>query len=182
MAPHLGHLPLLTAIAAYVAAFGPGITLTLAGGPDGSLRNDARHIDRQIAALGLKNNVRIVRSADAGTLEGLLADADVFLCLSGHEGYCSPILKAQASGVPVISIATPALGETIGPGQLVVDPPNAAADFLLVARLIHQVCTNGALRRQVIAAGHRNVLNRFTPEIVADRFMEALAPLFDPAT
>jgi hypothetical protein len=61
----------------------------------------------------------------------------------------------------------------------VVDPPRDAGDYLYVARLLRAVCTNPALRRQIVAAGYRNALARFTQPAVADRFIGALAPVLE---
>jgi glycosyltransferase involved in cell wall biosynthesis len=181
MAPHKGHFDLLSVVAAYVSAFGPAITLTIVGGLDDLLKGYGAHIRHQIRELGIDNQVTILPGADDETLRRMFADTDVFLCMSQHEGFCVPVIEAQASGVPVVSTNATALAETIGPGQLVIDPPREKADFALIARLIHRVCIDAALRRQVITAGHRNVLTRFTPTAVAERFMESLAPLLEAA-
>ena len=179
MAPHKGHFDMLTVVAAYVAAFGPGIRLTMVGGLDDLLDEYGERVRGQVAALGITDQVVIADSIDHDALLRLFAEADVFLCLSEHEGFCVPVIEAQAACIPVISVNTTALADTIGPGQLVIDPPGTAADYLLIAELIHAVCTNSALRAQLVAAGQRNVISRFNPVAVADRFMDALTPVFE---
>lgn len=179
MAPHKGHFDLLTVTAAYAAAFGRNIRLTMVGGLDDFLEEYGEQIRRQAAALGVADLVTIVDSIDDETLVRLFAEADIFLCMSEHEGFCVPIIEAQAAGIPIVSVNTTALGDTVGPGQLVVDPPRDKADYVHIAELIHAACTDAALRAQLAAAGQRNVMNRFDPVTVADQFIDALAPTLE---
>jgi len=179
MAPHKGHFDLLTVIAAYVAAFGPEIRLTMVGGLDDLLEDYGVQLRQQVARLGIQDQVTILESIDDAALRRLYANASVFLCMSEHEGFCVPVIEAQAAGIPVVSSNATALGETIGPGQFAVDPPRTKADYATIAHLINAVCTDAALRDQVIRTGQRNVLNRFGPPAVADAFMSALVPLLE---
>jgi glycosyltransferase involved in cell wall biosynthesis len=179
MAPHKGHFDLLTVTAAYAAAFGRDVRLTMVGGMDDFLEDYGDQIRRQTARLGIADLVTVVDSIDDKTLVRLFAEADIFLCMSEHEGFCVPIIEAQAAGIPVVSVNTTALGDTIGLGQLVVDPPRARADYLHIAELIHAACTDDALRAQLVRAGQRNVLNRFNPPTIADRFVDALTPALE---
>jgi glycosyltransferase involved in cell wall biosynthesis len=179
MAPHKGHFDLLTVIAAYVAAFGPAIRLTLVGGSDDLLDDYGEQLRGQIAELGIADQVVIADSIDDDMLVRLFAEASIFLCMSEHEGFCVPVIEAQAAGIPVISVDGTALKDTIGPGQLVVSPPRGKADYLHVAGLIHAACTDAALRAQLVATGQRNVIGRFNPVTVADQFMDGLAPVLE---
>lgn len=181
MAPHKGHFDLLTIVAAYKAAFGPTLRLTVVGGLDEDLQGYGLQIREQIRVLGIGDQVRIVDRVTDTELRRLFDDADLFLCMSSHEGFCVPIIEAQASGIPVVSRKSGALEETVGIGQLLVDDPVGKKDFAYIARLIHAVCTEPALRRQLVNAGYRNVLDRFSPPRVADRFIESLSPLLESA-
>lgn len=49
---------------------------------------------------------------------------DLFVTASIHEGFCIPVVEAEASGKPVIGVAATALPETIGPGGLTFEPGN----------------------------------------------------------
>jgi len=179
IAPNKGHFDLLHVIAAYAATIGPDIRLTLVGGSDENLDPYRTDVLSWIERLGLGDKVELKAKVDAPTLHQLFMDASVFLCMSEHEGFCVPVVEAQSSGLPVVSVGATALGDTIGPGQLTVEPPRSAADYVYIARLIHAVCTDMALRRQVIATGHRNVLSRFNQPAIADQFMTALAPILE---
>jgi len=181
LVPNKNHLALLSTTAAFVASFGPAVELTLVGGLGADLENYRTVLEREIDRLGIRPQVRLLDQVDDTALRQLYRTAGIFLCLSEHEGFCVPVIEAQAAGVPVISVGTGALAETIGPDQLVVAPPTRHADFLTIAGLIHAACSDARLRRQLIAAGHRNVLSRFTRDEIADRFMGALLPILERA-
>jgi glycosyltransferase involved in cell wall biosynthesis len=46
--------------------------------------------------------------------------ADVYLCMSEHEGFCVPIVEAMHMGVPVIAYKQPAVAETLGSAGVLV--------------------------------------------------------------
>ncbi len=50
------------------------------------------------AALGVDDRVRSAGSVTEAELGRSYADADLFLCLSDHEGFCVPLLEAMAAG------------------------------------------------------------------------------------
>lgn len=181
LVPNKNHLALLSTTAAFVASIGPAVELTLVGGLGVDLENYRTVLEREIDRLGIRPQVRLLDQVDDAALRRLYREAGIFLCLSEHEGFCVPVIEAQAAGVPVISVGTGALAETIGPDQLVVPTPTRHADFLAIAGLIHAACSDVLLRRQLIATGHRNVLSRFTRDEIADRFMGALLPILERA-
>jgi glycosyltransferase involved in cell wall biosynthesis len=179
LVPNKGHLAMLDTIAAYVAAHGPGIRLQIVGGGDEALSLYRDHLDDQVKRLDIGRQVELLGGVDTERLQDLFAAAGVYLCLSEHEGFCVPVIEAQAAGLPVVACDTAALGETIGPDQLVVPPPQSRADYLHVARLVHAACTDPMLRQAVVRAGYRNVLGRFTRPRIADRFMATLLPMLE---
>lgn len=79
--------------------------------------------------------------------------ADVFVCLSEHEGYCVPLVEAMDAGVPVIAYDAGAVRETLdGGGLLLTEKPPE-----LVAELIHALMTDVALRGRALEAQRRAV-------------------------
>jgi L-malate glycosyltransferase len=74
--------------------------------------------------------------------------ADVFLCLSEHEGFCVPLQEAMHFGLPVIAYDTGAVRETLRGGGLLLQDKSPA----LVAELLDRVTHGGDLRRAVLAS------------------------------
>ena len=88
--------------------------------------------------------------------EGRLADlyrAALCLCVpSFAEGFCLPVLEAQALGCPVICSDRSATPEIAGAGALTFDPADATALTACLGRLIDEP----GLRDALIARGHDN--------------------------
>jgi len=120
-----------------------------------------------------------MRSSTAIEITGKVSDevlaayyeaADLFLCLSVHEGFCLPPVVAAAHGVPVIARAAAAIPESVGPvGILVYDDDPAR-----IAELAGQVLRDAELRerlRHAAAAG----LRRTSRDAVREAWARALA-------
>lgn len=73
--------------------------------------------------------------------------ADVFVCMSDHEGFCIPLLEAMKFQTPVVALNTSAVGETLGYGGVCVKEYNP----LEIAALISRVNTNEDLRKKIIS-------------------------------
>ena len=99
--------------------------------------------------------------------------ADVFVCMSEHEGFCAPLLEAFQMNVPVIAYDAGAVRETLGGAGILVHEKKIDE----IAELAHLLVTDSSLRQQVIA-GQRRVLD----EVMARddgrrliRFLEQIA-------
>ena len=53
--------------------------------------------------------------------------ADVFVCLSDHEGFCVPLLEAMHHRVPIVAFASAAVPETLGAAGLCLPDKAPAA-------------------------------------------------------
>lgn len=78
-------------------------------------------------------------------------DADVFVCVSRHEGFCNTVVEAMAAGTPVVALGAAALPRTIGDAGLVL-PPDATAEH--VAAAVHRVVTDHRLADDLVGRGH----------------------------
>jgi glycosyltransferase involved in cell wall biosynthesis len=83
---------------------------------------------------------------DDGELEAYYAVADVFLCLSEHEGYCVPLVEAMLHGVPVVAYDAGAVRETLRGGGILLDHKRHD----VIAELLHQVIHDPGLRASVL--------------------------------
>ena len=91
--------------------------------------------------------------------------ADLFLCLSEHEGFCVPLVEAMGFGVPIVAYAAGAVPETLG-GAGVLLQDKAYAD---VAEVCHAVASDEALRASLVAGQHDRA-RAFLPEAIWPRF------------
>jgi L-malate glycosyltransferase len=88
--------------------------------------------------------------------------ADVYLCMSEHEGFCVPLLEAMHFGVPVIAYAAGAVPETLGAAGALA----TRKDFPELAELAALLCTDRELRDSMVAAGRERTRD-FLPDAVA---------------
>ncbi|MCR4896972.1 MAG: glycosyltransferase family 4 protein [Lachnospiraceae bacterium] len=95
--------------------------------------------------------------------------ADVFVCMSEHEGFCVPLIEAMYFGVPIIAYDSSAIAETLGGTGILLSDKSPAT----VGEAIDLLLTDSALRRDIIE-GQRQRLKDFDNEKIKDRFLELL--------
>ncbi|MDE6538664.1 MAG: glycosyltransferase [Ruminococcus sp.] len=72
--------------------------------------------------------------------------ANIFLCMSQHEGFCVPLVEAMFFNVPVVALNAGAVPETIGKSGIII-PKN---DPVHTAVIIHEIINNENLRKNII--------------------------------
>ena len=126
-------------------------------------------------ALGLTNAMAL-KGVSQDALNTCYASAHAFLCMSEHEGFCAPLVEAMLHQVPVLSLASAAIPETLGGAGVLFEPP---PDFPLIAETVAEVLHNDALRAQIIARQNKRIEALRARDLDAD--MKALfAPLLRP--
>jgi len=102
------------------------------------------------------NHFVIAGSVRPDELRAYYKAADVFLCLSEHEGFCIPLLEAMGHNIPVIAYNAGAIEETLGGAGVLVNEKR----FDMIAETIQRISTDAALRNAVIK-GQDNRLAAF---------------------
>jgi glycosyltransferase involved in cell wall biosynthesis len=117
----------------------------------------------QVRRLGLRR-VDFRGSVPQAALHAAYAAADLFLCLSEHEGFCIPLLEAMAHGVPVLAYAAAAVPETMdGAGVLL-----GRKDYPEMAELMGRLCRDPALRAAVTAGQAARVRRYFARDLAGE--------------
>lgn len=115
-------------------------------------------------------------SVSQATLNAAYANADAFLCMSEHEGFCAPLVEAMLHRVPVFAMANSAVPETLdGAGVLFKAPP----DCPLIAETIAEVLHDPALRASIVARQERRLETIRSRDISAE-LRRLLAPVLSP--
>ena len=145
--PRKGHDVLVRALAAMADA---PWHLTCVGGLD---RDEAwvATVRAQIAAAGLEDRIAFLGEMDRAPLDVHYDAADVFVMPTWYEGYGMAVAEALARGLPVVSTATGAIGDLVGPDAGLLVPPGDAA---ALTTALSAVVTDTALRAR-LAAGAR---------------------------
>jgi glycosyltransferase involved in cell wall biosynthesis len=158
----------ILAVAALAQAGTPA-TLRLVGSWGGN-RAYRDRCERTANLAGVENRVVFLNSISDKDLAREYAEADVFLCLSEHEGYCVPLLEAMAADLPIIGYDAGAVAETMGDAGLLLPDKTPS----LVAEAIKAVLAGELGER--MAQGRRTQLMHHSAEVVRGRlkrFIEA---------
>ncbi len=111
---------------------------------------------------------------DDDELLGYYGVADLFLCLSEHEGYCVPLVEAMSFGLPVVAYDAGAVAETLRGGGVLLKDKRPE----IVAELVHQILVDAALRRTILATQERALAAIRATDFGA-LLLERLAPVLE---
>lgn len=174
LVPNKCQQDLILAFAAYREAFGGRGHLRLVGAPaDGSYE---RALHQLVHALGLDHAVQIAGSVSARELAAYYDTADVFVCLSEHEGFCVPLVEAMVKGLPVVAYSAAAVPETVGDGGLLLHDKSPLA----VAAAVHRVWSDAGVHDALSEAGRRRA-GAFSLAAGRARLLEVLKPVLERA-
>ena len=144
---------LIRAFHAYNRLINPHSRLLLVGS-DVNAPGYRLELEAMAAALGLAENVHLLGSiGPGGGFGGYYEAADLFLCMSEHEGFCIPLLEAMAFDLPVIAYSAAGVPYAMGGAGVLVNTKR----YDLIAELIDLLMQEGDLRRRVIAGQHRRL-------------------------
>ncbi len=129
---------------------------------------------RQAQARGVAEQVRFLGHVSFRQLAAEYRGCDVFCLPSRQEGFGIVFLEAMAVGKPVVACAAAAVPEVVPDGRagLLARPGDSAALAAALARL-----RDDPALRERLGAGGREQVQRYRAELVAQRFLEALAGL-----
>lgn len=99
--------------------------------------------------------------------------ADVFLCMSEHEGFCVPLVEAMYFDVPVVAYDKCAVPDTLGHSGVVVSEKN----YDQIAQIIHKIVSDEDVKERMI--GRQNTrLKDFDLAKLKRKFVAILAEQF----
>jgi glycosyltransferase involved in cell wall biosynthesis len=155
---------LIRAFQAYHRLVNPYSRLLLVGS-DANAPGYRLQLKAMAAALDLDEHV--VMPGPVGPREGLggyYRAADLFLCLSEHEGFCIPLLEAMAFDIPVLAYSATGVPYAMGGAGVLV----SKKQYDILAELIACLVSDYAVRQRLIA-GQRRRLERMSPAAVDTR-------------
>ncbi|MBI2684072.1 MAG: glycosyltransferase family 4 protein [Actinobacteria bacterium] len=120
--------------------------------------------------VGVGDDVTFLGSVDDDALEAAYLDADIFVCVSDHEGFCVPLLEAMECELPIVAFDAAAVGETVAGAGLLLDDKHPS----MVAEAVIEVATNPSLRAS-FAEGRAERLAALGAPAVRERLSSFLA-------
>ena len=157
IAPNKCQHDVVAAFAAYRRCFAPAARLSLVGSATST--RYLRALRQLCDDLGVSDAVEVVDNVGHRDLLAHFAVADVFVCLSEHEGFCVPVVEAMELGVPVVAFDAAALPETLAGAGVVVADKDPLAVAVAVDAVVSAPTTAAALR----AAGRQRAATYALP-------------------
>jgi L-malate glycosyltransferase len=167
VAPNKCQHDVLAAFATYRELYDPRARLTLVGGRTSNVYY--RSLELLADELGVAAAVEFTDTISHEEKLACYRAADVFVCLSEHEGFKVPVVESMHFGIPVVALAEAAVPETVGDAGVLL----TTKDPLVVATAVHRVMTDAALRDELVAAGRRRA-DDFSLERTSGRMLDLL--------
>lgn len=92
------------------------------------------------------DNVYITGQINFRELLAYYGVADIFVSMSGHEGFCVPILESMYFDIPIIAYKSSAIPYTLEDSGILVNKKN----YIAIAEMINMVVNNGELKKKII--------------------------------
>jgi glycosyltransferase involved in cell wall biosynthesis len=155
---------LIRSLCAYHHLLDPNSRLLLVGS-EANAPGYRLELEAMAAALDLAERVHILGGVGPREgLGGLYQIADLFLCLSEHEGFCIPLLEAMAFDLPVLAYRSTGVPYAMGGAGVLIN----AKRYDAIAELMDLLVRDQSLRQSVIA-GQRRRLHELAPEQVREK-------------
>jgi glycosyltransferase involved in cell wall biosynthesis len=130
-------------------------------------------IEKRILECGLTKYVHLTGKVDEHLLAQYYQNADVFLCLSDHEGFGMPLIEAMHFKLPIIARDSSNIADTLGVGGLLL---KSGTDSRQCASAVHTLMREPALKRQLISQQLVN-LKRYSKETILEKLSQYLTQL-----
>lgn len=168
IAPNKKHEDLIAAFYYYNRLYNKKSRLILAGSFS---YNDPYYVrlTEYTKKLGLGGSVVFTGHIKFNQMIAYYKTADVFLCMSEHEGFCVPMVEAMKFNVPIIAYDKAAIADTMGHRGMILE----SKDPIYVAGCIDRLVTDKELREQLIE-GEKERLKYFEYNNVALMFEKYL--------
>ncbi|MDE6729733.1 MAG: glycosyltransferase, partial [Oscillospiraceae bacterium] len=137
---------IITIIAYYKKYINPKSRLIFVGNPGGMEKYDQRLKNYTDLLNLMPEDVIFTGHIKFPEILAYYQIADLFLCMSEHEGFCVPLVEAMYFNVPVIAYRSCAVPETLGAGGCIVDSKNPAE----ISLLIREILSNPELKQKII--------------------------------
>ena len=174
ISPNKAHQRLIEALFLYRRFYDPDARLHLVG-PSVT----PAYVEAVLAfadELGMADAVRHGEGLTDAELAAWYEDADVFVCLSEHEGFCIPLLEAMRAGTPIVALDAGAVGETLAGAGILLPTSRPAT----VAAAVARVRNDDELAARLVAAGHRRLAD-FAATRTEQRFVDVLSSVAEAA-
>ena len=140
--------------------------LILVGNSNG-FENYLELLKKLIKELELENDVVIIGHIKFEEILAFYKVADLFLCMSEHEGFCVPLVESMFFEVPILTYNSSAIKNTLGNSGIIVNKK----DYFLIAELMNFVLSDKDVKKEIINNQNKR-LEDFQLEKVEKQLLE----------
>ena len=141
----------IATFANYFANFNSDSKLFIVG--DLSMDFYVKRLENLCDSYGISENVIFTGKVSEEDLKAYYSLADIFLCMSEHEGFGVPLLEAMKMSIPVIAYRSSAIAETMGGAGILVTEKK----YLNIASLIDEIINDNELKNRLIENQHERI-------------------------
>ena len=134
----------------------------------------SQYLKQLTIILGVDDAVFFTGQVSDDELHMYYKNADVYLCMSEHEGFCVPLLEAMHFEIPIIAYNATAIPYTLGNSGILINYKK----FQVIAELIEIIVQDKSIRQRIIKK-QRERLDCFNPEILTDQLIAIVEDLSD---
>lgn len=170
MKPNKGHARAIRAFARYHRRFNDRSRLILAGNMDKRLNGYVHELQLLASQLGVANHVIFTGRVTDAQIKSLYVCANVFLCMSEHEGFCVPLVEAMYFRVPIVAWGLTAVPETVGECGFV----QKEWDESVFAARIDKLVADDSTAERLGSLGRRRYEDVFAPKVLRQKLAEIM--------
>jgi glycosyltransferase involved in cell wall biosynthesis len=104
------------------------------------------HLQNLVKGLDLEDSVVFAGKVKDDELADHYRNADIFLCMSEHEGFCVPLLEAMHFHIPIVAYRSTGIPYTLGDSGVLVGEKN----YIKIAELINVVLQDRRLKARIV--------------------------------
>lgn len=115
-------------------------------GNDSGFENYSNLLKELIRELKLENDIVFPGHINFEEILAFYKVADLFLCMSEHEGFCVPLVESMFFEVPILAYNSSAIKDTLGDSGVIVNKK----DYFLIAELMNFILSDESIKKEII--------------------------------
>ena len=168
VAPNKKFEDVIAAFYYYKTRKNPDSRLLLVGSC-GGMENYQQALENYARQLGIEESVVFSGHVSFPEILAYYHAADLFLCMSEHEGFCVPLVEAMFFGVPIVAYDSTAIPSTLGGSGALAKEKSP----VFIGELMHRILSDEQLKAQLIA-GQKKRLDDFSYEKISAQLIAYL--------
>ena len=166
IAPNKAHEDIIKSFYYYKKYVSEDSRLILVGN-DGGFENYSKLLKKLIKELNLESDVIFPGHIKFEEILAFYKVADLFLCMSEHEGFCVPLVESMFFEIPILAYNSSAIKYTLGNSGVIVNKK----DYFLISELMNFILSDENVKKEIIKKQNKR-LEDFKLEKVEKQLLE----------